>query len=149
VADLGRIAYEVYAAESGDPMPSWERQRPEVREVFRAVADAVLMFTDLSREGGPMSLDPSMAKPSSPGPLPGRRVTNAAAGAPFTRAEVLTLAEGDRLIVHVDGAAGMSAGGAHELGLHVVDRLKLDELGFDVPVLVVSPGIRVTVARPG
>jgi hypothetical protein len=148
--DLGRVAYEVYAQESGDPMPSWARQTAEVRQTFRAVADGVLMFTDLSREGAPVSLDPSMVKTESPGPLPGRNTTNAAAGSPLLApVEVLSLTEGDRLIIHVDGSAGLSAGGGEQLGLHVRARLKLDELGFDVPVLVVSPGIRVTVARPG
>ena len=62
--------------------------------------------------------------------------------------EVLTLTEGDRLIVHVDGAAGISAGGAEQAGQRIRALLKLDELPFDVPVLVVSPGIRVQVARP-
>lgn len=65
-----------------------------------------------------------------------------------SRVEVLPLQPGDRLIVHVEGAAGMSAGGGAEAGRRVRAGLKLDELPFDVPVIVVSPGIRVTVARP-
>jgi hypothetical protein len=150
--DLGRVAYEAYAQESGDPVPAWARQTAEVRQCWRATADAVLMFSDLTAEKGlTVSLDPSVAQP-------GQITTNEAAGprradppAPLgvTRAEVLSLAEGDRLIVHADGSAGLSAGGGEQLGQFVRARLRLDELPYDVPVLVVSPGIRVTVARPG
>ena len=75
--------------------------------------------------------------PPGPAPLAG-----------ITRVEILPLQDGDRLIVHVDAAAGISAGGAQQAGELVRAALKLDELPFDVPVLVVSPGIRVEVARP-
>ena len=92
-----------------------------------------------------MSMDPGFVSG-------GEITTNPAAASPLpldvTRVEVLPLRPGDRVIVHVDGAAGISAGGAENIGRHVADRLRLDELGFDVPVLVVSPGIRVQVARP-
>jgi hypothetical protein len=49
--DMGRVAYEGYAA--GDPgaLP-WESQTPGIRERFRAAADAVLMFSDLRRGAG-------------------------------------------------------------------------------------------------
>ena len=92
-----------------------------------------------------MSMDPGFVSG-------GEITTNPAAASPLpldvTRGEVLPLREGDRVSVHVDGAAGMSAGGAEQIGQFIRGRLKLDELGFDVPVLVVSPGIRVQVARP-
>lgn len=94
-------------------------------------------------------MDPGMIKPA--GATQASTPVRPAAPAPgleVTRVEVLPLQPGDRLVVHVDGAAGLSGGGGHALGEHVRAALKLDELGFDVPVLVVSPGIRVTVARP-
>lgn len=62
--------------------------------------------------------------------------------------EVLPLREGDRLVIHVDGSVGMSAGGAHRAADQVREILKLGELPFEVPMLVVSPGFRVEVARP-
>ena len=62
--------------------------------------------------------------------------------------EVLPLRQGDRLIIHVDGTVGMSAGGGQRAGEQVRDILKLGELPFDVPMLVVSPGFRIEVARP-
>jgi hypothetical protein len=71
------------------------------------------------------------------------------AGPEIRCVEVLPLRPGDRLVVHVDGAAGMSAGGAERIGAQIQETLKLDELGFDVPLIVVSPGIRVEIARPG
>ena len=110
-----------------------------------------------------MSLDPSFANPASfNGPLasngqapatslaaPPIRATSLEDPRPALRqVEVLTLRAGDRLIVHVDGAAGMSAGGAEKAGQRIRALLALDDLPFDVPVLVVSPGIRVQVARP-
>ena len=70
------------------------------------------------------------------------------AGLDVRRVEVLPLREGDRLIIHVDGTVGMSAGGAQRAGEQVRELLKLDQLGFEVPMLVVSPGFRVQVARP-
>ena len=98
-----------------------------------------------------MSLDPSVLPGSAPRSLtaPLIRPTGLEDPRPALRpVEVLSLQEGDRLIIHVDSAAGMSAGGAHQAGQKVRAALALDELPFDVPVLVVSPGIRVTVARP-
>lgn len=48
---LGRGAYEAYcqsvggkSAITGDPLPAWEDQRPEIREAWRAAADAVVML---------------------------------------------------------------------------------------------------------
>jgi hypothetical protein len=69
-------------------------------------------------------------------------------GLTITRVEVLPLQEGDRVIIHVDGAAGMSSGGAAKAGQDVLAALKLTDLPFEVPVIVVAPGIRVEVARP-
>lgn len=50
--DIGQVAYEGYCAVSdgkslvsGGPLPTWEEQAPEIREAWRAAADAVLMFT--------------------------------------------------------------------------------------------------------
>ena len=51
--DLGRVAYEAYVASCGglsvhgDPLPVWERQHAQIREHWRAAADAVLIFTDI------------------------------------------------------------------------------------------------------
>jgi hypothetical protein len=51
--DMGRTAYEAYVASCGgrsvrgEPLPSWPRQQPEIREHWRAAADAVLMLADL------------------------------------------------------------------------------------------------------
>lgn len=95
-----------------------------------------------------MSIDPGMTR----GAPQGYEAQASAAGPPppldVTRVEVLPLREGDRLIVHVDGAAGLSGGGAQQIGEYIRAKLKLGGLPFDVPVLVVSPGIRVEVARP-
>lgn len=51
--DIGRVAYEGYRAASdgkslvsGEPLPTWGEQAPEIREAWRAAADAVLMFTE-------------------------------------------------------------------------------------------------------
>jgi hypothetical protein len=102
-----------------------------------------------------VSLDPGMTLGRTPPEAettgrPASSVTAAAWPPPLdvTRVEVLPLREGDRLIVHVDGAAGLSGGGGQAIGEYIRATLKLDELPFDVPVLVVSPGIRVEVARP-
>jgi hypothetical protein len=51
--DMGRAAYEAYVVSCGgrsvrgEPLPPWERQAPEIREHWRAAADAVLMLSDL------------------------------------------------------------------------------------------------------
>lgn len=94
-----------------------------------------------------MSMDPGMARRGDAPPSVAALDAPPAGLPEITRVEVLQLREGDRLIVHVDGAAGMSAGGATRIGEIVQARL-LDGLPFDVPVLVVAPGIRVQVARP-
>lgn len=51
--DIGQVAYEGYRAASdgkslvsGAPLPAWSEQAPEIREAWRAAADAVLMFTE-------------------------------------------------------------------------------------------------------
>jgi len=100
-----------------------------------------------------VSTDPGFVRPGPKGaPFApggqGRTTAPPATGPEVRLVEVLPLRAGDRLIVHIEGAAGMSAGGAHQAGMMVRDLLKLDDLEFDVPVLVVSPGIRVEVARP-
>jgi hypothetical protein len=48
---LGRAAYMAYcqcfdgrSAITGEPLPTWEDQRPDIREAWRAAADAVLML---------------------------------------------------------------------------------------------------------
>jgi hypothetical protein len=63
-------------------------------------------------------------------------------------AEVLRLQPGDRLIIHADGTVGLGPGGAHKLAAEAHDALRLGELGFDVPVLVTAPGLRIEVLRP-
>lgn len=63
-------------------------------------------------------------------------------------AEILRLQPGDRLLVHADAAVGISAGGCHKLATQLNDAFRLDELGFDVPVVVAAPGLRVEVLRP-
>jgi len=98
-----------------------------------------------------VSLDPAMARHGGPPPsVPGLDAPPAgSSGLPeVTRVQVLPLRDGDRVIVHVDGAAGLSGGGGQAIGEYIRATLKLGELPFDVPVLVVSPGIRVEVARP-
>jgi len=93
-------------------------------------------------------MDPGMTRPGDTPPSV-TALDAPPAGLPeITRVEVLPLQPGDRLIVHVDGAAGMSAGGANRAGQYIRESLRLHELPFDVPVLVVAPGIRVEVARP-
>jgi hypothetical protein len=94
-----------------------------------------------------VSLDPSASAvsrqprgPADNGAVPGLPQVE--------RIQIWPLRDGDRLIVHVDGAAGMSAGGADKLGRHIREVMGLDGLGFEVPVMVVSPGIRVEVIRP-
>jgi hypothetical protein len=98
-----------------------------------------------------VSLDPAMATPlPAVQGGPGQVTTTVAAAwpPPVTRVEVLPLKPGDRVIIHVDGAAGMSSGGAAKAGQDVLAALKLADLPFEVPVIVVAPGIRVEVARP-
>lgn len=48
----GRAAYEAYcacfgnrSAVSGEELPSWDEQRPDIREAWRAAADAAVMVT--------------------------------------------------------------------------------------------------------
>jgi hypothetical protein len=95
-------------------------------------------------------MDPGMAGPSIRTVDPAEPWgAEQRAGLPeITRVQVLPLQPGDRLIVHVDGAAGMSMGGGQRIGELIRDGLKLGDLPFDVPVLVVAPGIRVEVTRP-
>jgi hypothetical protein len=52
--DIGQVAYEGYCTVSdgkslvsGAPLPTWEEQAPEIREAWRAAADAVLMFASV------------------------------------------------------------------------------------------------------
>ena len=67
-----------------------------------------------------MSLDPGMAAgraSASARVLASDTAVSWPADLPrVTRVEVLSLAEGDRVIVHVDGGAGMSSGGAESAG---------------------------------
>jgi hypothetical protein len=95
-----------------------------------------------------VSLDPSLAAPPGSGQPASIPADARPRDVSLIRVEVLPLQQGDRLIVHVDGSAGMSAGGAEAAGQRIRALLALDDLPFDVPVLVVSPGIRVQVARP-
>jgi hypothetical protein len=101
-----------------------------------------------------MSIAPGFGMASVP--------TSAAAGplgAPFagTHADhepgigltgVVRLQPGDRILVHVSSEVGISGGGASKLARRLIDELKLDEIGFDVPVVVIAPGLRVEVLRP-
>lgn len=48
---FGRAAYEAYcqctggrSAVTGAELPTWDNQRPDIREAWRAAADAVLMM---------------------------------------------------------------------------------------------------------
>lgn len=43
VEGLGRFAYEMYRSTTGNLLVPWNHQTPEMREVWRAVADAVRM----------------------------------------------------------------------------------------------------------
>jgi hypothetical protein len=61
--------------------------------------------------------------------------------------EILRLQPGDRLIVHADGELGLGPGGAHKIAAQLQELLRLDELGFDVPVCVSAPGLRIEVLR--
>jgi len=51
--DLGQVAYEGYRVSCdgksirGEELPSWDGQAPEIREHWRAAADAVKMFLEL------------------------------------------------------------------------------------------------------
>jgi hypothetical protein len=62
--------------------------------------------------------------------------------------DILRLQPGDRLLVHAEGQLGIGPGGAGKLASQVRAMLKLDELGFDVPVVVTAPGLRIEVLRP-
>ncbi len=59
--DIGQVAYEGYFASCdgksipGEELPSWYDQDPAIREHWRAAADAVSMFFDLT---GPESTLP-------------------------------------------------------------------------------------------
>src|SRR5690242_18030169 len=52
--DMGRVAYEAYTASCGglsvrgERLPDWPGQQAEIREHWRAAADAVLMLADLA-----------------------------------------------------------------------------------------------------
>jgi hypothetical protein len=51
--DIGQVAYEGYLASTGakvdeDGWPGWDHLPPEAREHWRASADAVTMFLDLT-----------------------------------------------------------------------------------------------------
>lgn len=53
--DIGQVAYEGYRAASdgrslisGHPLPDWNDQAPQIREAWRAAADAVRMFDETS-----------------------------------------------------------------------------------------------------
>lgn len=65
-----------------------------------------------------------------------------------TAAALLRLQPGDRIIIHAAGELGLGPGGAHNMARDVVRALKLDELEFDVPVVVAAPGLRIEVLRP-
>jgi hypothetical protein len=51
--DLGQVAYEGYLVSCdgksirGEELPPWDGQAPELREHWRAAADAVKMFLEL------------------------------------------------------------------------------------------------------
>jgi hypothetical protein len=104
-----------------------------------------------------MSIDPGMTVPTLPasGPrgapfsdprLNGPMVTAGSVAVPLIREVTrLHLAEGDRLLIHADGALGLGPGGAEQLAQQVAASLRLGELPFDVPVTVISPGLRVEV----
>lgn len=62
--------------------------------------------------------------------------------------DIIRLQPGDRLLVHADGTLGLGAGGAHTIAKQLDALLKLDELGFDVPIVVSAPGLRLEVLRP-
>lgn len=55
IVDLrGRAAYEAYchavggrSAISGEELPTWDGQRPDIREAWRAAADAAAMITEM------------------------------------------------------------------------------------------------------
>lgn len=51
----GQAAYEAYCAAvggrsavSGDLLPTWDGQRPDIREAWRAAADAAVMVTQIT-----------------------------------------------------------------------------------------------------
>ena len=54
----GRVAYAAYveavggkSAISGEPLPTWDAQRPEIREAWRMAWDAVFMVAQLEVSG--------------------------------------------------------------------------------------------------
>ena len=58
-ADMGRVAYEAYTVSCGgrsvrgDKLPTWPAQAADIREHWRAAADAVLLLTDLRTAADP------------------------------------------------------------------------------------------------
>ncbi len=60
--DLGQVAYEGYLVSCdgksirGEDLPAWNAQAPEIREYWRAAADAVKMFLEL--RSGAVDQDP-------------------------------------------------------------------------------------------
>lgn len=77
-------------------------------------------------------------KDQSPGPMPG-----AGDGLPqVTDIRRWQVQPGDRLIVHVDGSAGLGPAGAQEMARRLRDSLQLDD---SVLVVVIAPGFRVEV----
>lgn len=58
--ELGQVAYEAYCVAAGGkslatgaPLPQWGVLSEAIRVAWRAAADAVVMFQQLKREGGP------------------------------------------------------------------------------------------------
>lgn len=98
-----------------------------------APGDLVPTLEASGPRGAPFSRGPAAAAPGAP------RVTEVAR---------LRLQPGDRLILQVDGQHGMGPGGGGDLIRQVAEALKLDELGFDVPIAVLAPGFRLMVVHP-
>lgn len=55
MVDLGQVAYEAYcvavggrSAITGELLPSWNGQDPEVRAAWRAAADGVRMYLEMT-----------------------------------------------------------------------------------------------------
>lgn len=53
----GRAAYEAYcscvggvSAISGEPLPTWDEQRSDIRQAWRVAADAAVMITELRED---------------------------------------------------------------------------------------------------
>jgi hypothetical protein len=81
----------------------------------------------------------------------GRVRTAGLAGEPDVRIRDITrvrLAPGDRLLIQCDGTMDLGPGAARELAARVAAVLRLDELGFGVPVVVAAPGMRIEVLHP-